>query len=230
MQSEEKKDKEAILEPYLSQINDIRKTMEFQTFENDKPYSFDYHLKEKFDDIVQKIDLESKKKTGALISPSLTNRLPIFLPPKTNRISFFSYKSKSVRAIDINKLESILARQAHKRCRNGEFSYNEIDARVKEDLALFNTYHKEHNFKDYRTDISTTTIQFNAYDKNDNLLIEKSFVRGGLVFDMQPEEFEEKISVSYPRYRKQRSDKKEDYLPLKLMKIRGIKTDGKSTV
>ena len=222
MQSEAEKDKEVILEPYLSEINDIHKTIKFQTFENDKPYSFDYHLKEKFDDIVQKIDLESKKKTGALISPSLTNRSPIFLPSKTSRISFFSYKSKSVRAVDISDLESILTRQAHKRCRNGEFAYNDIDKRVKEDLELFNAYHKEHDFKDYRTDISTSTIQFNAYDEDDNLLIEKSFVRGGLIFNMKPEEFEEKISVSYPRYRKQRSDKKNDYLPLKLMKIRGI--------
>lgn len=72
MQSDQKKEKEVILEPYLSQINDIRKTMKFQTFENDKPYSFDYYLKEKFDDIAKKIDLESKKKASTLISPSLT--------------------------------------------------------------------------------------------------------------------------------------------------------------
>ena len=219
MQAEET---EVILEPYLSEINDILKTMNFQTFVNDKPYSFDYHLKEKFDAIVKKIDLASKKNTAALVSPSLTNKLPIFLPSKTSRISFFSYKSKSVRAVNIADLESILRMQAQKRCKNGEFTHSEIEKLVKEDLSLFNRYHNEHNFKDYRTDISTATIQFNAYDEDDNLLIEKSFVRGGLVFDIQPEKFEEKISVSYPRYRKQRSDKKDDYLPLKLMKIRGI--------
>ena len=225
MQLDQKKAKEVILEPYLSKINDIRRTMKFQTFENDKPYSFDYNLKEKFDGIAQKIDLESKKKSSALISPSLTNRLPIFLPSKTSRISFFSYLSKSVRVVDIAQLESTLVRQAHKRCRNGEFAYEEIDKRVKEDLAAFNAYHKEHDIEAYRRDISTSAIQFNAYDKKDNLLVEKSFVRGGLVFDVQPDEFEEKISVSYPRHRKQRSDKKKVYLPLKLIQIRDIKTD-----
>ena len=230
MGSEGKKDKEMILEPYLSEINDILKTMQFQTFENDRPYSFDYHLKEKFDSIIQKIDLESKKKSGITISPSLTNRLPIFLPSTTRRISFFSYKSKSVRPVDINNLEAILTRQANKRCKAGEFSHSEIKKRVKEDLALFDAYHKEYDFQEYRRDISAITIQFNAYDEDDNLLVEKSFVRGGLVFDMRPEEFEEKISVSYPRYRKQRSDKKEDYLPLKLIKIRGIQTERESIV
>ena len=222
MHSEIGKSKEVILEPYLSEINDIRKTMKFLTFENDKPYSFDYYLKEKIDAISKKINLELKQNPNAIISPSLKNKFPIFLPTQTRRISFFSYNSKSVRAVNIDELEAILTRQALKRYRNGEFAYEEIDTLVKDDLATFNAYHKEHNFEAYRRDISTSTIQFNAYDENDKLLVEKSFVRGGLVFDMQPEEFEEKISVSYPRYRKQRSDKKKDYLPLKLIEIRGI--------
>ena len=222
MKAKGKENKEVILEPYLSDINDLHQEMHFQNFDNDKPYSFNYHLKEKFDAINQKIDLELKKKPNAIISPSLNNKLPIFLPSDTSRIAFFSYQSKSVRAVNIDELETILTKQAEKRCRASEFPSSEISKHVEADLKIFEIYHKEHNFEAYRRDISTSTIQFNAYDKDDNLLIEKSFVRGGLIFDMKEEEFLKKVDISYPRYRKQRSDKKSDYLPLKLMKIRGI--------
>jgi hypothetical protein len=227
MESGNTQEQEVVLEPYRTQIDKLLKKTTFQYFENNKPYSFDYQYKSEFDEITNtlKKELEQKK---ILLSSSISNKLPIFLPSETSRISFFSYKSKSVRAINIDELESILIKQAKKRCRESEFTPSEIDKRVKNDLKIFEAYHNEHNFKDYRRDISTSTIQFNAYDEDDNLLLEKSFVRGGLIFDMQPEEFEEKISVSYPRYRKQRSDKKDDYLPLKLIKIRGIKTDSKS--
>jgi hypothetical protein len=222
MHSEGKAEKEVILEPYLSEINEILKTMVFHTFENNKPYSFDYHLKNKFDNITKKIDLALKQNPKAIISPSITNKLPIFLPVQTSRIAFFSYQSKSVRAVNINELETILTKQAEKQYRAGEFPYSEISTHVEKDLKIFDTYHKKHNHDAYRRDISTSTIQFNAYDKDDMLLIEKSFVRGGLIFDMSPKEFDQKITVTYPRHRKQRSDKKNDYLPLKLLKIRGI--------
>ncbi len=230
MQSKEKVKKEVILEPYLSEIRELRNQMYFYTFENKKPYSFDYHFKEKFTTIQHAIDKKLLENPSASISPSVTNHIPVFLPSKTHRIAFFSYQSKSVRAIDIDKLETILTKQAEKRSRNGEFPNSDIAQLVKKDLKAFNAYHKEHNFEAYRRDISTSTIQFNAYDEDDNLLIEKSFVRGGLVFDLKPEEFQRKITVTYPRHRKQRSDKKNDYLPLKLLKIRGISPSQKSKV
>jgi len=222
MQSEGNSEKEVILEPYLSEINKILKLIVFHTFENNKPYSFDYYLKNKFDEFNKKIDIVLKENPNAIISPSITNKLPIFLPQQTNRIAFFSYQSKSVRAVNIDDLETILTRQAEKQWRANEFPHSEIRKRVNDDLKVFNTYHKNHNFDAYRRDISTSTIQFNAYDKDDTLLIEKSFVKGGLIFNMQEAEFIKKIIVSYPGHRKQRSDKKSDYLPLKLIKIRGI--------
>lgn len=221
MKSVDTKEQEVILEPYSTQINDILKKMTFHNFENDKPYSFDYQFKSKFDEITNNLQKELDRHTLPL-SPIISNVLPIFLPAGTSRIAFFSYKSKSVRPVNIDDLEIILMKQAEKRCRNGEFPSSEIKKRVEEDLKIFEAYQNEHDFDAYRRDISTSTIQFNAYDEDDNLLLEKSFVRGGLVFDMTKEEFVKKIDISYPRYRKQRSDKKNEYLPLKLIEIRGI--------
>ena len=222
MESEDTQEQEVILEPYSTQIDKLLKRMTFQYFENNKPYSFDYQYKSEFDAPTSKLkkELEQRK---LLPSPSISNKLPIFLPAKTSRIAFFAYKSKSVRPVKIDELETTLTKQAEKRCRSGEFPSSEINKRVQEDLKIFEAYQNEHDFDAYRRDISTSTIQFNAYDMDDNLLIEKSFVRGGLVFNMKEEEFVKKIDVSYPRYRKQRSDKKTEYIPLKLMSIRGIK-------
>lgn len=221
MESTGKQEQEVILESHKTKINDVLKKMTFNYFENGKPYSFDYQFKSEFDKITTKLDNELKHHKLPL-SPTISNILPIFLPSQTTRISFFAYKSKSVRPIKIYELETILTKQAEKRCRTGEFPYSEINKRVQEDIKIFETYHNEHDFDAYRRDIATSTIQFNAYDKDDNLLIDKSFVRGGLVFDMKEEEFVKKIDASYPRYRKQRSDKKTEYIPLKLISIRGI--------
>jgi len=221
-QPEEKK---IILEPYLSMINHTIDKMTFKLFDNHKLYSFDYTLKNEFDTIINDIKHMLKQKENTLISPAITNKLPIFLPTKTSRIAFFSYQSKSVRAIDIDELETLLTKQAKKRARAQEFPYSEINKRISDDLQTFSDYHAEHQFDAYRRDIETSAIQFNAYDKEDTLLIEKSFVRGGLIFDMNPEEFDTKITLSYPRHRKRRSDKKSSYLPLKLIRIRGINLD-----
>ncbi len=221
MKSSDEKEQEVILEPYNTQINEILKKINFHYFENDKPYSFDHQFKPEFDEITTKLQKKLEQHKLSL-SPSISNKLPIFLPSQTKRIAFFSYRSKSVRVVKIDELEMILTKQAEKRCRAGEFPYQDINNHVQEDLKIFEAYHKEHNFDNYRRDISTSTIQFNAYDKDDNLLIEKSFVRGGLVFNMEEKEFVQKIDVSYPRYRKQRSDKKTEYIPLKLINIRGI--------
>ncbi len=221
MKSVDTQEQEVILEPYSTQIDELFKKITFHSFENAKPYSFDYQYKSEFDEITTKLKKELKQKKLSP-SPSISNKLPIFLPSQTSRIAFFSYKSKSVRPVNIDELEIILTKQAEKRCRSGEFPSSEIGKLVKEDLKIFEAYHKEHDFDAFRRDISTSTIQFNAYDKNDNLLIEKSFVKGGLIFNVKKEEFVNKIDISYPRYRKQRSDKKTEYIPLKLMKIRGI--------
>ncbi len=228
MKSVDTQEQEVILEPYSTQINELLKKMTFHNFENGKPYSFDYPYKSKFDEITNTLqkDLNQKKLS---LSPTISNKLPIFLPSQTSRIAFFSYKSKSVRPIDTKDLKTILTKQAEKRCRASEFPSSEINKRVDDDLKVFEAYHDEHNFDAYRRDISTSTIQFNAYGKDDNLLIEKSFVRGGLVFDMKKEEFVKKIDVSYPRHRKQRSDKKTEYIPLKLISIRGIELQKNNT-
>ena len=213
---------EFVLEPYLATIDAIMRKMEFHLFDNGRPYSFDYHLKDACDTVIKELQSLQKQYDLPGISPKVTNRLPIFLPPQTCRIAFFSYQSKSVRPVRAESLISILYRQAEKRAKEGEFPATEIDRYVNEDLDQFQKYDATHRFDAYRRDIVTRTIQFNAYDQEDTLLIEKSFVRGGLVFDMKPEQFKERIAVTYPRHRKQRSDKKNDYLPLKLIKIRGI--------
>ena len=218
-----KKNKEAILEPYLEQINALLEQMAFHYFENDKKYSFDYHLKSKFDEVISNVQDELQQ-SKLPMSPTFSNKLPIFLPKETSRIAFFSYQAKSVRAIDPENLVSILTKQAIKRSKVGEFPYAEVENLVHSDLQAFKEYHNEHNFSEYRIDVFTSTVQFNAYDKQDNLLIEKSFVKGGLVFDMIMEDFTHKVTISYPRYRKQRTDKKDNYLPLRIMKIRGLKT------
>jgi hypothetical protein len=210
----------SILEKYRKRIDDLRNQMHFFYFENERPYSFDYHFKSEFDQIVTDLNkvLEEKKLPQ---SPFITNHIPVFLPSETKRIAFFSYRSKSVREVDIDKLETLLIKQAQKLSKSGEFPHNEIEQRVKDDLEAFKTFEKMNDYDGYRRDIYTNTVQFNAYDKDDKLLIEKSFVRGGLVFDLKPEDFSS-IEITYPRRRKQRSDKKEDFLPLKLVQIRGI--------
>lgn len=191
MEELEKQVPEVILESYNGDIDKVLKKMTFHYFENKKPYSFDYWLKSDFDKIIDKLEkiLEKKKLT---LSPRLSNKLPVFLPSKTKRIAFFSYDSKSVRKINTDEFETILRKQAEKRYRNGRILYEDISKYIQEDLTLFNEYHKKHNFYAYRRDISVSTIQFNAYDENDNLLVEKSFVKGGLVFDMDLNKFSEK--------------------------------------
>jgi len=213
---------EVILEEYRTRVDDLRAKMHFYFFENDKPYSFDYHLKPEFNQLLTDLNSDFKEKKLSP-SPYITNHIPIFLPSETKRIAFFSYRSKSVREVNTAELGTLLTKQAQKRSRSGEFPFAEIQKRVEEDLKIFKNYDTSHNFDGYRRDILTNTIQFNAYDKEDNLLIEKSFVRGGLIFDLKQEDFST-IEITYPRRRKQRSDKKEDFLPLKLIQMRGIKT------
>ena len=162
------------------------------------------------------------------MSPTISNKLPVFLPAEVKRIAFFAYQAKSVRAIDPDDLENILTKQAMKLCRHNELQYTEVESLVKTDLQTFKTYHEEHKHTAYRTDVFTSTVQFNAYDKDDNLLIEKSFVKGGLIFDILEKDFSQNITITYPRYRKQRTDKKDDYLPLRIIKIRGLKTKKQS--
>ena len=198
---------------YLSQVIALRDKMHFFTFENEKLYSFDYTYKKEFELFVKNIDK---------LSVSVKNIIPIFLPKSTARIAFFSYASKSVRAVNIENLESMLKRQAEKKYKNGEIRKEEANTFVKEDIEIFNSFQKQHNFTKYRQDIKTKTVQFNAYSEDDTVLIEKSYIRGGLIFDMREDEFDKKIIVTYPRHRKRRSDKKDDYLPLKLIEIRGL--------
>ncbi len=214
------KKEEVILEEYRTRVDDLRAKMHFDFFENDRPYSFDYHLKSQFDQLVADLNTVIKEKK---ISPSpyITNHIPIFLSSETKRIAFFSYQSKSVREVNIDELETLLIKQAQKRSRSGEFPFDEIQKKVEVDLKTFKAYDSSHDFDGYRRDILTNAVQFNTYDGNDKLLIEKSFVRGGLVFDLKSEDFST-IEVTYPRRRKQRSDKKEDFLPLKIVQIRGI--------
>ena len=214
------KEEASILEVYRKRIDNLRNKMHFYYFENGRPYSFDYHYKPQFDQIVTDLNkvLEEKKLPQ---SPFITNHVPVFLPPETKRIAFFTYPSKSVREVEIDKLETLLTKQAQKRSRSGEFPYEEIEKRVKDDLEAFKIYDKLNDYDGYRRDILTNTVQFNAYDADDNLLIEKSFIRGGLIFNLKSEDFSS-IEITYPRRRKQRSDKKEDFLPLKLIQIRGI--------
>ena len=216
------KNEEDILNTYRARVDEIRSKMHFYSFENDRQYSFDYHLKSQFNQITTDLNKVCKERK---ISPSpyITNHIPIFLPSETKRIAFFVYRSKSVREVNTAELETLLIKQAQKRSKSGEFSFDEIQKKVEDDLKKFKEYDSSHDFDAYRRDILTNTIQFNAYDKDDNLLIEKSFVRGGLIFDLKPEDFST-IEITYPRRRKQRSDKKENFLPLKLIQIRGIKT------
>jgi len=228
--------KNMITKPYLAEINKLRDQITFYKFDNNKEYSFDYQYKDQFDKILKEIK-EQKN-----ISPIVTNKIPIFLSKEVERIAFFKYTSKSVRVVDISNLREILTKQAIKykkekkdECEKDECEKNrstneesididtniDISTLVDNDMKIFGEYQEKNNFKEYRLDITAQAIQFNAYDKDDNLLIEKSFVRGGLIFDMTPLEFED-INISYPRYRKKRSDIKNNYLPLKLIKIRPL--------
>jgi len=223
MTEEEKKKQEVILETYKAKVDNLLEKMTFHYFENDKKYSFDYHLKSEFDKVIKQFQDELQLDKLPM-PPTISNKLPIFLPAEVARIAFFAYQAKSVRAIDPDDLENILKKQAMKLCRQNELQYTEVENLVKEDLRTFKKYHEEHQYTTYRTDVFTSTVQFNAYDKEDNLLIKKSFVKGGLIFDMPEKDFSQNITVTYPRYRKQRTDKKDDYLPLCIMKIRGLKT------
>lgn len=223
MNEEKNTKQEVILETYKSKIDALLVKMTFHNFENDKKYSFDYGLKFEFNTLIE--ELENKLQEAKLpMSPTISNKLPIFLPSEVKRIAFFSYLAKSVRAIDPDNLEEILNKQAMKLCRQNKLQYADVENLVKADLKTFKEYQKKHNFKSYRTDVFALTIPFNAYDKDDNLIIEKSFVKGGLVFDMLEKDFSQNITITYPRHRKQRTDKKDDYLPLQIMKIRGLKT------
>jgi len=149
----ERQRKEVILEPYLTQVMNLHDQMHFHLFKNKKPYSFDYNLKSQFDLIVKEV----KKKnldTQLAISPALANKIPIFLPSTTSCISFFSYKTKSVRQVEINSLEAMLHRQALKQIHLGNIDNAEIDQLVKTDLETFKKYDAAHKFIAYRTDIN----------------------------------------------------------------------------
>lgn len=227
------KNEEIILNTYRERLDEIRFKMHFDSFENKRNftfknkrnYSFDYHLKSEFDQFVaeyKKVCDEEK----IPLSPHITNYIPIFLPSETRRIAFFTYQSKSVRIVDIDNLETVLEKQARKLSKYGTLSFDKIQEKVNADLKAFKEYDSRHDFDGYRQDVISHTIQFNAYDKDDNILIEKSYVRGGLVFDLKVEDFPS-IEITYPQRRKQRSDKKVDYLSLQLLQIRGIKNSKK---
>jgi len=220
MSLEETKEQEVILKPYIDEVDKLVEKMVFYHFKNKKPYSFDYHFKKDFALINAKISKEQEQKPNSIISPSLKNKFPVFLPSQTVRISFFEYESKSVRKVDIKNLKNTLFKQAQNYCKKHSLPYEEIKQLVKDDLEAIEVYDRKHNVNEYRRDIFSSTIQFNAYDKDDNLLLEKAFIKGGLVFDMTQDEFLNKVLISYPNYRKQRSDKKDNYLPLKLINIR----------
>ncbi len=207
---------------FRMRAEELIRDMQFYAFENGKRYSLDYGYKKAFEDLV-------KEATDALaedelpLSPILTNHLPIFLPKEVTRIAFFAYHSKSVRSIDPAQLPDMLERSANKLIRNGELEPQKKRHAIAKDIKTFSHYQSIHPAHHYKKDIFTRTIQFNAYDINDILLVEKGFVRGGLVFDLQnPEAFQETVEITYPRRRKQRSDKIETYLPLKLLQIRAL--------
>jgi len=222
MSGSEKSAEEVILESYLHELDTLRSKMNFCFFANNKPCSFNYELRSEFETLINKIKADHTKKK-LVISPAISNRIPVFLPKETRRIAFFAYKSKSVREVKIDELESILTKMADKKFRAESLCVETVKKMVEEDLNEFKKYQAEHSFDGYRRDVNTATVQFNAYDKDDNLLVEKSFIKGGIVFEMEQKDFAETIKISYPQYRKQRSDKKSDYLPLKLINIRGIR-------
>jgi len=219
---DEKEEKEIILKQYINKVDKLIEKMVFYHFKNKKLYSFDYHFKKDFDLIKTEILKEQEEKPNAIISPSLKNKFPVFLPSQTVRISFFEYKSKSVRKVDIKNLKNTLFKQAQNYCKKHRLSYEKIEQLVKDDLEVIKEYDRKHNVNEYRRDIIGSTIQFNAYDRDDNLLLEKAFIKGGLVFDMSQNEFLKNVLISYPNYRKQRSDKKDKYLKLKLINIRAF--------
>jgi hypothetical protein len=215
-----------IIEPYMSEITALRDQMTFYRFQNNKPYSFDYNFKLDFEKIKRSIDRQLAENENQKISQAVLNRIPVFLPIQTKRLTFFSYAAKSVRSVQIEELEKLLWQQVSKKYPYETFS--EQQRRVDEDLKTFRRYHARYNFDEYRRDIFSTAVQFNAYDEKDNLLLKKAAVRGGLVFGVSYDVLNEIISVTYPRHRKQRSDKKTDYLPLKLIKIRGLQQSDSS--
>ena len=65
------KKQEILIEPYLSMINKLRKEISFSFFENTKPYSFDYHLKNKFQSIEKKIKAIQEANPNTILSPSV---------------------------------------------------------------------------------------------------------------------------------------------------------------
>jgi len=198
----------------LSQIAALKSEMTFHRFANGKSYSFDYGMEASF----LRLSENGRKK----LPRSASNALPVFLPRTTRRISFSHSVAKSVRKLHPSKIEKILTARAEKICRHsdsGEVDCETVMKKVGSDLVLFNEYHSTHPDVEYRIDIATPAITFRAYDENDLLLIENSFVKGGLVFDLSPEQFQN-VEITYPRHRKKRSDTKTDYLPLELVKIR----------
>ena len=209
---------------YLNKINTLRQQMVFRTFKNNKPYSFDYVYKADFQTIEEEIKATLSEKPSLKLSPLVKNLIPIFLPSNVSRIAFFEYTAKSVRVFNTDTIENSLRRQAHKQYRRGEIKKEEIEPLIKKELLTFYTLDEENKKRgeiSYRHDLYTQTIQFNAYDKEDCILIEKSHIRGGLVFDMKIEEFN-KIIITHPQHRKKRADKKDNYLPLTLLKIRAF--------
>jgi len=204
-----------------NKIGALLSQMQFSYFTNGKKYSFDYQYKEVFEiidkELKQLLDEEEK------IPRSITSSMPIFLPKETARIAFFESQAKSVKAIDaisiIQALESKALTYQPK-----EDDPRTIEEILEKDLKTFNDYNKEYTFDEYYIDTFSTSVRFNAYDSNDKMLIEKSYVLGGLVFDIDEKDFLDKIIISYPNHRKQRSDKKNDYLKLTLLSIRPIKS------
>jgi len=169
--------------------------------------------------------IKDSKKSLDMESLPLTIRkyLPIFLPNEIKRIAFFQSTSKSVRRVPSNNIEKALRRNSH----NYNIEKNDnrnINTILQEDINTFNMHLKDYDNDEYFIDTFSTAIRFNAYDKDDNIIVEKSYVKGGLVFDIREEEFEDTILITYPQYRKKRKDIKNDYLNLSLLKIRPIST------
>ncbi|MFA5501860.1 MAG: hypothetical protein WC253_04395 [Sulfurovaceae bacterium] len=204
-----------------NKIGALLSQMQFSYFTNGKKYSFDYQYKEVFEiidkELKQLLDEEEK------IPRSITSSMPIFLPKETARIAFFESQAKSVKAIDAISIIQALENKAF------DYQPKEDDPRTIEeilanDLKTFNDYNKKYTANEYYIDTFSTSVRFNAYDSDDKMLIEKSYVLGGLVFDIDEKDFSDKIVISFPQYRKKRSDKKNDYLGLTLLSVRPIKS------
>jgi hypothetical protein len=196
----------------MGRIAALKSDMGWETFENGRPYSFSYYTKPLFEDITSSFETLPRK---------VSNALPVFLPEGVRRIAFSEWASKSVRRVEVSGLEDILVRNAERMARDGVIDPGDVPKFVSEDMAAFLLYDKAHPATEYRTDVLSTAVQFRAYGEDDEMLIDNAFVRGGLVFPFGPDVFGE-IEVTYPRRRKRRSDRRNDYLGLKLLKIRPV--------